>query len=51
MKTIKLKRLYLAKYKNAERTKKCRKVICSIKKPRYDNSIEKEGSLYQNSAF
>ena len=38
---INRKRLYLARYKNTERAKKCRKVICGKKKSRYDKSLEK----------
>ena len=44
-------RLYLARCKNTELSKKCRQVIRGKKKGRYNKSIEKEGNPYQTDKF
>ena len=48
---INRKRLYLARYKNTERTTKCRKVICGEKKSRYNKSLKKEGKPISKYCF
>ena len=48
---INRKRLYLSEYKNAESSKKRRKIIRGKKKAKDDKNLEKEGEQYKTGAF